>query len=114
VRKGDFKINTEYLSEAFSSLEKLKPERLIIFAKRDSLAVNKLLTMIIAISHIAKGRVSFELLDSEENPELVENLRISSFPTVLLENLRSYGMPTEASMVHLIRRNSEMKEGDGI
>ncbi|MFQ5892057.1 MAG: hypothetical protein ACE5HW_04615, partial [Candidatus Methanofastidiosia archaeon] len=80
----------------------------------DSLAVNKLLTMIIAISHTAKGRVSFELINSEDCPELVENLKISSIPTVLLENIRTYGMPTEASMVLLIRRDSEIKEGDGI
>lgn len=113
-RKGEFKINTEYLRRAFPSLERLKPERLILFVKRDSLAVNKLLTMIIAISHTAKGRVSFELINSEDCPELVENLKISSIPTVLLENIRTYGMPTEASMVLLIRRDSEIKEGDGI
>ena len=65
--------------------------------------------MVACLSWMTNGKISFLLVDVEENPLKATQKDINVLPTVLLEKERSLGPPSEASLMLLLLRNERKK-----
>ncbi|MBU7029635.1 MAG: 4Fe-4S binding protein [Theionarchaea archaeon] len=108
--KVDFTLNLAHLESLQDKLLEVEPMTLKAFIERDSVHCNKVITMLAAISHLSRGRINFELIDALEEPERTRAYDITFLPTVVVGRFKTFGVPTEGSLVLLIRRSSRWKE----
>ncbi len=104
--KINFEINLAHLESLQEKLLETEPVTLKVFVERNSVHCNKIITMVAAISHLSKGRISFELIDALEEPERAKIHDITFLPTVIVGRFKTLSVPTEGSIVLLIRRSS--------
>jgi ferredoxin-type protein NapH len=107
--KIDFELNLAHLESLQQKLLDIEPMILKAFIERDSVHSNKVITMLAAISHLSRGRVNFELIDALEEPERAKIHEINFLPTVVVGRFKTFGVPTEGSLVLLMRRSSRWK-----
>ncbi len=107
--KIDFELNLVHLESLKDKLIEVEPVTLKAFIERDSVHSNKVITMLAAISHLSKGRINFELIDALEHPERARTYDIAFLPTVVVRRFKTLGIPTEGSLVLLIRRSERWK-----
>ena len=107
--KIDFSINLPHVESLQDKLLEVEPMTLKAFIERDSVHCNKLITMLAVISHLSRGKINFELIDALEEPERARALNITVLPTVVVGRFKTFGVPTEGSLVLLIRRSSRWK-----
>jgi ferredoxin len=107
--KIDFTLNLLHLESLQDKLLEVKPMTVKAFIERDSVHCNKAITMLAAISHLSRGKINFELIDALGEPERSKAHKITVLPTLLVGQFRTFGVPTEGSLILLIRRNSRWK-----
>ena len=107
--KIDFTLNVPHLESLQDKLLEVTPMTVKAFVERDSVHCNKAITMLAAISHLSRGKINFELIDALEEPERSKAHNITVLPTLLVGQFRTFGVPTEGSLILLIRRNSRWK-----
>ncbi len=107
--KIDFNLNLAHLESLQDKLLEVEPMMLKAFVERDSVHCNKVITMLAAISFFSKGRINFELIDALEEPERAKTYDITFLPTVVVGRFKTLGIPTEGSLVLLIRRSERWK-----
>ncbi len=107
--KINFELNLAHLESLQQKLLEIEPMTLKVFIERDSVHCNKVITMLAAISHLSKGKINFELIDALEEPERAKIYEITFLPTVIVGQFKTLGVPTEGSLVLLIRRNARWK-----
>jgi ferredoxin-type protein NapH len=107
--KINFELNLLHLESLQEKLLEIEPMTLKAFIERDSVHCNKVITMMAAIAHLSRGRISFELIDALEEPERAKIHEINFLPTVVVGQFKTLGVPTEGSLVLLIRRNARWK-----
>jgi NapH/MauN family ferredoxin-type protein len=107
--KIDFTLNLPHLESLQDKLLEVTPMTVKAFVERDSVHCNKAITMLAAISHLSRGKINFELIDALEEPERSKAHNITVLPTLLVGQFRTFGVPTEGSLILLIRRNSRWK-----
>lgn len=107
--KIDFTLNLAHLESLKDKLLEVGPMTLKAFIERDSVHSNKVITMLAAISSISRGKINFELIDALEEPERARAHNITFLPTIVVGRFKTFGVPTEGSLVLLIRRSSRWK-----
>ncbi len=107
--KIDFTLNLPHLESLQDKLLEVTPMTVKAFVERDSVHCNKAITMLAAISHLSRGKINFELIDALEEPERSKAHNITVLPTLIVGQFRTFGVPTEGSLILLIRRNSRWK-----
>lgn len=107
--KIDFVLNLAHLESLQDKLLEVEPMTLKAFIERDSVHCNKAITMLAAISHLSRGKINFELIDALEEPERTRGFEITFLPTVIVGRFKTLGVPTEGSLVLLIRRSARWK-----
>lgn len=107
--KVDFELNIAHLESLKDKLLEGEPMTLKAFIERDSVHCNKIITMLAAISYLSRGKINFELIDALEEPERVKALNITFLPTVVVGQFKTFGIPTEGSLILLIRRSARWK-----
>ena len=104
-----FELNVAHLESLQQKLLEVEPMTLKVFIERDSVHCNKVITMLAAIAYLSKGKINFELIDALEEPERAKIYEITFLPTVIVGQFKTLGVPTEGSLVLLIRRNARWK-----
>ncbi len=107
--KIEFELNLAHLESLQQKLMEVEPMTLKAFVERDSVHCNKIITMLAAISFLSRGKIGFELIDALEEPERAKTFDVTFLPTVVVGRFKTFGVPTEGSLVLLIRRNSRWK-----
>lgn len=107
--KTNFELNLAHLESLQQKLLEVEPMTLKVFIERDSVHCSKVITMLAAIAYLSKGKISFELIDALEEPERAKIYEITFLPTVIVGKFKTLGVPTEGSLVLLIRRNARWK-----
>jgi ferredoxin-type protein NapH len=107
--KINFVIDLAHLESLQTKLLEVEPVTLKVFIERDSVHCNKVITMLAAISHLSRGKINWELIDALEEPERAKINEITFLPTVMVGRFKTFGIPTEGSLVLLIRRNSRWR-----
>jgi NapH/MauN family ferredoxin-type protein len=107
--KVEFDLNLAHLESLQEKLLDIEPMTLKAFIERDSVHCNKAITMLAVISHLSKGKINFELIDALEEPQRAKALDITFLPTIVVGRFKTFGVPTEGSLVLLIRRSSRWK-----
>lgn len=107
--KIDFALNLAHLESLQDKLLEVEPMTLKALVERDSVHCNKVITMLAALSHLSRGKINFELIDALEEPERARAHDITFLPTVVVGRFKTFGVPTEGSLVLLIRRSSRWK-----
>lgn len=107
--KIDFTLNLAHLESLKDKLMEITPMTLKVFVERDSVHCNKVITMVAAVSTLSRGKINFELIDALEEPERARAHKITFLPTVVVGQFKTFGVPTEGSLVLLIRRSSRWK-----
>lgn len=108
--KVDFDLNLAHLESLQEKLLEVEPMTLKAFIERDSVHSNKAITMLAVVSHLSKGKINFELIDALEEPQRARALDITFLPTIIVGRFKTFGVPTEGSLVLLIRRASRWKQ----
>lgn len=106
--KIDFELNIAHLESLKDKLQ-AAPMTVRVFIERDSVHCNKVITMLAALSYLSRGKINFELIDALEEPELAKSYNITFLPTVIVGRQKTFGIPTEGSLMLLIRRNARWK-----
>lgn len=107
--KIDFTLNLAHLESLKDKLLEITPMTLKVFVEQDSVHCNKVITMVAAVSTLSRGKINFELIDALEEPERARAHKITFLPTVVVGQFKTFGVPTEGSLVLLIRRSSRWK-----
>jgi ferredoxin-type protein NapH len=99
----------QHLKHNRARIEGIQPTFAEIFVRKDSSLTDKVITMVACLSHFAGGKISFLIIDADENTLKASQKDITMVPEVLLEKERSFGPPSEASLMLLLLRNDRKK-----